>query len=112
MTRRGWCACAVLVGCGGAPDEDDHHLVVEGTRFAFSDVLPAGVEEPTREAPRVAVSEYIVEASFVAWGVAYTVAMECDNPTANPSCADPRAVLEVVEELRLVDSPAALREAR
>lgn len=41
----------------------DHNVVIEGTRIVFSDSVPEGTSTPLRDAPRVATTHHIVDAS-------------------------------------------------
>ena len=68
-------------------------------------------EEPTRSAPRITSTHYIIDATFVEWGASYTLSLECDMPHENPKCTDSKTILTLVNELFLVESPALLREA-
>ena len=89
----------------------DYNVVIGGKRIRFDDHVLGDFQEPTRSDPRVTSTHYIVDATFVEWGVSYTVSIECNMPHMNPKCTGSKTILNLVNELLLVESPALLREA-
>ena len=78
-------------------------VVVQGDRLATIDpeMIPAGWVAPTWQSPLVTRNEGIAEATFLAFGASYLVAVECAEPDRDIRCTEDAFVVQAIASLRL-----------
>lgn len=83
-------------------NRDGVMLYVQGDRLATldPDLPPAGFDVPTWTRPLVTRNEATVDATFLAFGVSYLVAVECARPFEDRRCTEDAFVLGQVGSLR------------
>lgn len=93
---------------GAAMRGDDFSVVIHGTNAQHS--LPGGglKEKPDPHAGRPVLSRThaIVNVAFQAYGVAYSLDIDCQDPMNNPRCAEDAFAWELVEGLQLLSAEA------
>ncbi|MEL6980637.1 MAG: hypothetical protein AAGM38_18495, partial [Pseudomonadota bacterium] len=75
---------------------------ITGTRVFFESPPGGDALASTSEELLVETSLYGISASFERYGVAYTVEIECDLPTADPECIGEQKVRRLVAEMTFV----------
>lgn len=80
---------------------DRHNVFVQGRSASF---LVPGLESDPESASDFSVTrnELIVDLSFVAYGAAYTITVECDSPLDDPRCTEDDYVIGLAESLARV----------
>lgn len=98
--ERDWYALSV--------NRDGVMLYVQGDRLATldPDLPPANFDVPTWTRPLVTRNEATVDATFLAFGVSYLVAVECARPYEDVRCTEDAFVLAQVASLRRLAVPA------
>ncbi|MSQ83160.1 MAG: hypothetical protein EXR77_09660 [Myxococcales bacterium] len=84
-------------------NQDGLTIVVQGDRVATVDpgMIPAGWVAPTWQSPLVTRNEGIAEATFLAFGASYLVAVECAQPDRDIRCTEDDFVVHAIASLRL-----------
>ena len=82
--------------------DGDCTVVVQGDRIATldPDMAPADWQPPNWQHPLVTRNEGIVEATFLAFGASYVVAVECGRPDRDARCTEDAFVESLVAAMR------------
>jgi hypothetical protein len=79
------------------------YVASNGKAISLQDLpIPIGMRRPSEFQVEITRVHEIVTATFVAWGSAYDVDIECLGGTDNPFCGDDAMVMEILRSLRRV----------
>lgn len=84
--------------------QGDHSVLIQASRMAFADDEEHApkIEKPVEgQALEVSRNSLIATVVFPAFGLIYTIDVECENPDSNPHCTEDDYILDVAKSLVL-----------